>query len=315
MKILITGSEGTLGKPLVSLLEKRGHNVFGVDLAHNHKTNYMRADITESRQVEHAFETFKPDITYNLAAEFGRVNGEIYYEQLWKTNQIGNANIIKACLKYNSKFILAGSSEAYGDSNEPWLREEQLDTQAPLFHNQYALSKWAQEQQTFLAAKNDGLKAVVLRFFNSFGPGEFYSPYRSVVCLFCYRLMFGIPIDVYKNYHRVFMYVDDWANTVANVAERFDTLPKGNRPSGVPVYNIGGTEYRNIEELVAIVQKLLPVSEFTQTINYFEQEAHNVTNKRPDLFLATRDLGHNPVVSLEDGVEKTIEWLKKTYGN
>jgi dTDP-glucose 4,6-dehydratase len=189
-----------------------------------------------------------------------------------------------------------------------------LDTQAPFFHNQYALSKWTQEQQTFIAAKNEGLKAVVLRFFNAYGEGEFYSPYRSVVCLFCYRLMFGMPIDVYKNYHRVFMHVDDWAHTVANVAERFDKLPRGNRPSGVPVYNIGGTEYRSIEELVAIIQRSLPYSEFEDTINYLEREAHNVTNKRPDLVHATHDLGHNPVITLEEGVERTIDWMHLVYG-
>src|SRR6185312_6829503 len=143
MRILVTGSEGTLGKPLVEELECRGHDVYGLDLMHTHKQQYQRADVADFRQVDRAFCVARPDVVYHLAAEFGRVNGEEYYEQLWRTNQIGTANIIKACKYYGSKLILAGSSEAYGDSDQATLSEGYLDVYAPKFHNQYALSKWA----------------------------------------------------------------------------------------------------------------------------------------------------------------------------
>src|SRR6185437_12857276 len=166
MRILVTGSEGTLGKPLVKELRRRGHGVVGVDLKHSSDPDYMRADIAEARQVERVFNWYEPEVVYNLAAEFGRVNGQEYYEQLWRTNQIGNQNIIEACLAHDSKLILAGSSEAYGDSDQAVLTEGYLDVYAPKFHNQYALSKWTQERQIFIAAKNNGLKSVVLRFFN-----------------------------------------------------------------------------------------------------------------------------------------------------
>jgi dTDP-glucose 4,6-dehydratase len=311
MKILVTGSQGTLGVPLVKELRKRGHEVWGCDLKHSDDPQYTRADVSEMRQIDKVFFEFRPDLVYHLAAEFGRVNGEEYYEQLWKTNQVGTQHVIKLCLLTGAKLVLAGSSEAYGESNLDLLHESWLDKRIPVYHNQYALSKWMQEQQVFVAAKNDGLKAVVLRFFNAYGPGEYYNDFRSVVCLFCYRLMKNMPITVYENYHRVFMYVDDWANTVANVAERFDSLPKGDRPSGVPVYNVGGSEYRSIEELVTVISDQLGGTFSRVTV--LPKEKANVTNKRPDISAAIKDLGHNTSTKLEQGVALTLEWMKKIY--
>lgn len=308
MKILVTGSEGTLGKKLVSELRSRGHEVYGCDLMHTADPKYMRADVRDFRQIATLFDIVQPDVCYHLAAEFGRMNGQNYYEQLWSTNQIGNRNVIECCIAYDCKMVLAGSSEAYGEAHQDLLQEVWLDDKVPVYHNEYALSKWMQEQQVFVAAKNEGLQAVVLRFFNAYGPGEHYNDYRSVVCLFCHRLMHGMPITVYKNYHRVFMYVDDWARTVANVAERFDNLPKGNRPSGVPVYNIGGSEYRSVEELVDVILKVNGPSK--SVITRLEKEKANVTNKRPDISLAQRDLGHELTVNLEEGVWKTLQWMR-----
>lgn len=310
MRILITGSEGTLGKPLAAELERRGHFVAGIDVNHSHKPYVMRADISVLRQVREAFNLFKPDLVYNLAAEFGRKNGEDYYEQLWRTNHIGNQNIIKECLRTGAKFVLAGSSEAYGDSSSPVLSESLAAVDVPNFHNQYALSKWTQEQQTFIAVRNEGLKAVVLRFFNAYGEGEYYSPYRSVVCLFCFRILAGLPITVYKDYHRVFMHVDNWATTVANVADRFDSLEPRCGFNPTPIYNIGGTEYRSVEDLANVISN---VSGVPADINLVEKEDHNVTNKCPSVSLAVRDLSHNPTITLETGVARTIDWMRGVY--
>jgi dTDP-glucose 4,6-dehydratase len=317
MRILITGSLGTLGKPLVSELRKRGQIVIGCDTTHTEDPEYMRCDVRQYRQVQEVFELAAPELVYHLAAEFGRNNGEAYYEQLWSSNQIGTENIIRLCVAQKLKLVLAGSSEAYGDSGMPDCKEATLDDHVNTFHNVYALSKWVQERQVMIATKNRGLRAVTLRFFNAYGEGEYYSNYRSVVCLFCYRLMHGMPITVYRDYHRVFMHVDDWARTVANVADKFDTLPRASNFAGVPVYNIGGEEYMSVEEMAQIVLKELGYSSQESngpTINYIDKEAANVTNKRPDLSLAKRDLGHRCTVSLNDGIRRTVKWMESVYG-
>jgi dTDP-glucose 4,6-dehydratase len=328
MNILITGSRGTLGRVLKAELIHRGHTVYGVDLQHSGDPTEIRADVADYRQLENVFREREIDIVYHLAAEFGRVNGAEYYEQLWRTNQIGTQNVIRLCVRHKVRMILAGSSEAYGDAKIPdtndafALPEKYLDTYAPLHHNEYALSKWAQERQVFIAAQNEGLKAVVLRFFNAYGPGEYYSPYRSVVCLFCYRMLFGLPVTVYKNYHRVFMWVGDWARTVANVADRFDDLPRESAgrlstPANVPVYNIGGEEYRSVEELAGIVLKTIRKTGGTLSnncpITFVDKEAANVTNKLPDITLAKRDLAHRPRVTLDQGIPDTIVWMRTVY--
>lgn len=323
-------------------LRARGHDVYGCDLAHSADPKEMRADISEHRQLRRVFGDFAPiDLVYHLAAEFGRMNGTGWYEQLYKTNLTGTQNVIEECLRTGAKLIFASSSEAYGESTiyQPeahQIREESLDQYAPAFHNEYALTKWANEKQIHIAAKNRGLDAVVLRFFNAYSEEE-YTPYRSVVCIFIYRLMFGLPITVYRNYHRVFMYVGDWARTTANAAERFDQLPRragfsGNRPGLVPTYNVGGREYCSVEELKDKLLRLLDVQEVrrlagsdaelvrfadghTCEIAYLSREAANVTNKRPDISLAEQDLGHDPKTTLDEGLPLAIAWIRRRYGH
>jgi len=102
--------------------------------------------------LETIFAHVKPELVYHLAAEFGRMNGEDYYEQLWITNCVGTRNVIEACLKHKARLAFASSSEAYGDadryaSGRGDIAEDFLDRFAPGFHNEYALTKWANERQ------------------------------------------------------------------------------------------------------------------------------------------------------------------------
>lgn len=309
-QILVTGSQGTLGRKLVAELKSRGHVVTGCDLHHGEK-NEIRADVAEMRQVSRAFEEVQPEVVYHLAAEFGRNNGQQYYEQLWKSNAIGTRNIIEACTEYGAHMVFASSSESYGDTAEDGraLHEDILLTQVPNFHNEYALSKWTNEKQIQIASHNTSLKATTLRFFNAYGPGEEYNNYRSVVCLFIYRLLHDMPITVYEDYHRVFMYVSDWARTVANVADRTEHMES--IPSHLRVFNVGGTEYVAIEELVEKLKKLIPTTKSEVTL--LPKEQANITNKRPDNSRAEVLLGHECRVSLDEGLPTTVEWMKNHY--
>ena len=87
-KILVTGGLGVVGTELVRELRERGHEVWVCDLMHNHHPQYIRCDIGEYRQLERIFQEHTFDYVYNLAAEFGRWNGEDYYEKVWHSNGI-----------------------------------------------------------------------------------------------------------------------------------------------------------------------------------------------------------------------------------
>lgn len=296
MRILVTGSQGTLGIPLVKELRKRGHDVYCTDLKHERDDNYKRCDISEYRQLQKVF--FKQfDIVYHLAAEFGRMNGEEYYEKVWKSNVIGTRNLLEIQGYAKFKLIFASSSEIYGDSKELILKETTAPAQQK---NDYAISKWVNEIQCKNFRERHGNEIMTLRFFNAYGPGEYYTNYRSVCCLFCYRALHNIPYDVYEGYHRVFMYIDDFIPTLANACEKF---------VDGEVINIGGVEYRSVEDLHNII-----VKETGKNVGKLRsKDYHNVVNKRPSVVKAMQMLGHKPITPLEKGIKSTVEWMKEVY--
>jgi len=300
-KILVTGSKGTLGRPLVRELERRGHEVWGVDMQHQADRRYFRADVASYRQLERVFAQ-DYDYVYHLAAEFGRVNGEEYYDTLWETNVIGTRNILEWQRKKGFKLAFASSSEIYGDKHAEILREDIPLQHSIIQHNDYAVTKWVNEIQIMNFEKRYGNQCVRMRFFNAYGPGEYYHNYRSVVCLFGYRALHRMPYEVYEGYHRVFMYIDDFIPTLATVVDNF-----------VPgeVYNIGGEEFRSVRELSDLILDQVGCDD--RIVTYLPEDKHNVQNKRPDISKAKLAFGHNPKTTLEEGIPKTIEWMKHAY--
>ncbi len=302
-KILVTGSEGTLGKGLVRELTRRGHRVWRADLSHQPGDDYLRADISVYRQLERVFEQ-EYDYVYHLAAEFGRINGEEYYETLWATNVIGTRNILEMQRTKHFRLMFASSSEIYGDLQAGILSEDLPIQHSIIQQNDYAVTKWVNEIQCMNFEQRFGSEIVRLRFFNAYGPGEHYHNYRSVVCLFCYRALHDLPYTVYEGYARVFMYIDDFLPTLANVVDNF-----------VPgeVYNIGGEEYKTVQELSDVITEYIGADR--SNITYLPQDKHNVLSKRPDITKAREAFGHNPTVPLEIGVPKTIDWMRKAYAD
>jgi len=302
LKILVTGSKGTLGAPLVKKLIKQGHEIWQCDLAHQRDENYIRADISNYRQLERVFEANDYDYVYHLAAEFGRINGEEYYDTLWQTNVIGTRNILEWQKKKGFKLIFASSSEIYGEKYDGILSENLPLQSSIIQHNDYAITKWVNEIQIMNFEKRFNNQCMRLRFFNAYGPGEYYHNYRSVVCLFCYRALHDIPYQVYKGYHRVFMYIDDFIPTLARACENF--IPG-------EVSNIGGIEYRSVKELSNIV--LNYVGKDDKLVEYLPEDKHNVVNKKPDIKKAKLLFNHNPAIPLEAGIPKTIDWMRTVY--
>jgi dTDP-glucose 4,6-dehydratase len=314
--ILVTGGIGAVGTYLVKALEARGHNVFVVDLKHHHDKNYARCDVGEFRQVERLWtgggwdHGYTPkgrrfDVVYHLAAEFGRWNGEDYYEQVWRTNAVGTKNIIRMQEREGFQAVYFSSSEVYGDFPGLML-ESVMDTEEIKQMNDYAISKWVNEMQVLNSAAQFGTQSVRVRLFNTYGPGEPYSKYRSVICLFCYRALHGIPYTVYRGHKRTSTYIADSADALANIA--------GNFKAG-EVYNIGGTAYHSIEDVSDIILRLLGKKDLEkQLVTFAESEILTTKEKHVDCAKAVRDLGMKSTISLEDGISETLKWMKAHYG-
>ena len=179
-KILVTGGLGVVGTPLTEELRKRGNEVWVCDLSHNHHPNYIRCDVSQYRQLENIFEKHTFDYVYHLAAEFGRWNGEDFYEKVWMSNAIGTKNILRFQEKYKFRLIHFSSSEVYGDYDD--VMYEKVMEEKPIKQmNDYAISKWVNELQIHNSELMFGTETVRVRLFNTYGPGEYYSPYRSVI--------------------------------------------------------------------------------------------------------------------------------------
>ena len=172
----------------------------------------------------------KFDYVYHLAAEFGRWNGEDYYENVWRTNAIGTKNILRMQEREGFAPSISRHPRSTAILTASWP-EDVMDKVEIKQMNDYAMSKWVNEMQVLNSATQFDTESVRVRLFNTYGPGEHYSPYRSVICLFCYRLLHDIPITVYRGYKRTSTFITDMARTLANISDNF-----------VPgeVYNIGG---------------------------------------------------------------------------
>ncbi len=303
--VLVIGSQGTIGRPLVQELAKRNHKVAVADSRHSSDQNYTRCDISKYRQVEDLLGNGDFEYVFNLAAEFGRKNGEDFYEQLWETNAIGLKNILRLQERERFKLVHFSSSEIYGELKSPngYLNEEVSEKSPLKQNNDYAISKWVNELQIRNSMATEKTETLIVRLFNAYGPGEFYTPYRSVVAQFIYKALHDIAYEVFLDYYRVFMYIDDLIPTLANIVDKFK--------SG-EVYNIGGEEYVEVKKVSDMILKYLGKDD--SSVRYLTSDVHNVVSKRPDITKAKRDLGHRPNTHLSIGIPKTIEWYKKVYG-
>jgi len=299
--VLVTGALGTIGRNLVRELRIRGNEVWLVDLRHYHDDHYIRCDVSSYKQLERVFSPNRYDYVYHLAAEFGRWNGEDYFDTLWESNVIGTKNIIRWQEKLGFKMIFTSSSEVYGDY-DGIMSEDVMDKYEIKQLNDYAMTKWVNEMQIANSAAMHQTETVRVRLFNTYGPGEFYSPYRSVNCVFCYRLLHNLPITVYRGHRRTSTYVSDAVNALSNIISQHK---KGE------VYNIGGGDYHDIETLANYVLESTGAS--SSLVTYKDSEPFTTKEKQIDNSKASRDLGFQVTVSLQEGVRKTVNWMRQVY--
>lgn len=300
-RVLITGGSGFIGSNLAIELRARGHDVWTSDILHQEDPKSLRCDVSRFRQVERLFEQHEFEYVYHAAAEYGRWNGEAFYENLWNTNAVGTRNILEMQKRKKFRMMFFGSAEVYGDYDE--MMSEDIMDRVPIKQmNDYAITKWANELQIMNFAEMHGNETVRFRLFNVYGPREHYCPYRGVVPVFIYRALNNIPYTVYKGHKRTFEYVEDICRTLANMIDHF-------KPG--EVYNLGSEKQHTIEELSDLILDFLGKDD--SLVSYEESESFTTRYKMADSSKAQRDLEHKITVSLDEGLRQTVVWFKEQY--
>jgi dTDP-glucose 4,6-dehydratase len=144
-----------------------------------------------------------------------------------------------------------------------------------------------------------------VRLFNTYRPDEHYSPYRSAICLFSYRLLHDILITVYRGYKRTRTYITDMARSLSNISDNF-------KPGDV--YNIGGEDFHSIEEAADIILRLTGKEKRRKALVFYKAEEMLTTRqKKVDCAKARRDLKHEMTVTTETGIANTLAWMREVY--
>ena len=313
MQTLVTGRAGFIGSHLVDALLAAGHQVTVLDdystgkrenLAHLKETSgfsVIRGSILDMDAVQSSLDGV--DQVFHLAAAVGVdliVGSPV---RCIVTNAMGTHNVLEACANQGVGVLLTSTSEVYGDYSEI-MSEEVMDEIEIKQLNDYALSKWVNEIQIRNSRLQHNTRSVIVRLFNTYGPGEYYHPYRSIHCKLCYHALMGIPVVIYRGHHRSSIYIEDCCQTLVRIIDRF-------QPG--EVYNIGGSnEWKNID-IVRLICKLM------DAIN-----TNNIPHETLISFVTDR-LGHDwryainmmklqdefkwqPKISFETRIEKTVEW-------
>jgi len=305
--ILVTGGAGNIGTNLCNELRLRGHKVIACDLYNTEREDYIRCDVRNYRQLQFVINQFGPfDFVYHLAAEYGRWNGEAYYENLWQTNNVGTKHVLRLQEKLGFKLIFFSSCEVYGDYDGFMTEDVMINNKISDTYqmNDYAITKWAGEMMCLNSISMFGTKIVRVRPLNCYGPHEHFTPYRGFIPKFIYHALNDRPYTVYKGHKRIIDYVEDSCRTFANIVDNF--IPG-------EVYNVGGrVEWeKDIKEYSDIVLKVTRHDD--SIVEYKEAEAFTTKIKTVDFSKAIKDLDHNPVVDPEEGIHLTAKWMRDVY--
>tara|TARA_B110000902_G_scaffold250428_1_gene309596 strand:- start:2 stop:865 length:864 start_codon:yes stop_codon:yes gene_type:complete len=280
MKIIITGSEGFLGKRLVRSLEKN-HTIFKYDIS----TGY---DILDTLQLEKSFKDFSPNVIIHLAAcadlNIFKQKPEISY----KVNVIGTRNILHLCETYNTRLLFASTCCCYGNNNcHPSNEESKLSPTEP-----YAKSK-AESEKDILEV---GLPHCCMRLATFYGP-EMRSALAPAIFLDLSHKNKTIQIHGDGNQSRTMTYVDDIVSGIVTLCE---TEPK------YTVVNITTEEVNTVLEMIQISKVLTGNNNNCIHINdrYGQIYTELISNER------LRSLGWKPKYTFLEGMKKSYEYYK-----
>lgn len=317
MKALITGGAGFIGSHLAEELLRRGEIVSVIDNLSTGKLQNVE-HLMASPRFTIAFETIlnetvmdrlvsECDIIYHLAAAVGVeliVNKPV---EVIQTNILGTDVVLKLANRYLKKVVITSTSEIYGKSDKVPFSEGDDRVLGPTTKNRwsYSCSKAIDEFLALAYHKETKLDVIIVRLFNTVGPRQ-TGRYGMVIPRLVTQALKGEPMTVYNdgNMVRCFTYVNDVVNAMISLVNHQDAIGK--------IFNIGSEEAISMKNLaLKIKQKTKSDSEivFIPYSKAYEEGFEDMSIRVPDLSRIRAMIGYQPTVTLDEILDRVIEYF------
>lgn len=311
MRVLVAGGAGFIGSHICSELIDRGDEVLCVDncftgskqnIAHlmpNPKFEFIRHDITFPLFVE-------VDQIMNFACPASPIHYKHDPVQTVKTNVVGMINLLGLAKRLKCRILQASTSEVYGDPEVNPQPESYVGHVNPIGPRAcYDEGKRCAETLCYDYVRQHDLDVRVVRIFNTYGPRTAEADGR-VVSNFVVNALRGIPLEIHGSgmQTRSFQYIDDLVRGIMLLMDRpgrVDGPVNMGNPVEMPVLDLA----RRVLEILNI-----PSDKNSGMIYFAPRTADDPEKRKPDISLAKELLGWEPLVSLDEGLEKTIRYFQ-----
>lgn len=258
---------------------------------------FVRGDIADREFVYSLFESEKPDIVVNFAAESHVDRSILEPEPFLKTNVIGTGVLMDACRKYGIKrYHQVSTDEVYGDL--PLDRPDLFFTETTPLHTSspYSASKASADLLVLAYHRTYGLPVTISRCSNNYGPYHFP---EKLIPLMIINALHDKALPVYGDGANVrdWLYVEDHCSAI-------DLIIRNGREG--EIYNVGGHNEKSNLDVVKIILKALGKSE--DLITFVKDRPGHDRRYAIDPTKIHNELGWLPQTKFEDGITKTIEW-------
>jgi UDP-glucuronate decarboxylase len=306
MRILVTGGAGFLGSHLCERLLREGHEVICLDNFFTGRRKNIHAYLTDQN-----FELLRHDVVEPLLLEVDRIYhlacpaSPVHYQynpvKTIKTNVLGTHNMLGLAKRTRARFLLASTSEVYGDPKVHPQTEDYWGNVNPIgIRSCYDEGKRVAETFTMDYHRQNRVDIRIIRIFNTYGPRMLPDDGR-VVSNFIVQALKGEDITVYGDgsQTRSFCYVDDLIDGMVRMM--------GSESFTGPV-NLGNPEEFTI---LALAKKIIAMTGSRSKIVFMPLPSDDPTQRQPDIGLAKQKLGWQPKVTLDEGFKTTIDYFRK----